>query len=221
MVCAPLVTFLRPPAKGSVSEPRPLQAVHVHWSFWNEFCVSCRPYMYTAYAFAAFGGPFVLAKLLAFQYPVHSAAVVLVLLISLAFTGLHLTAAHNVVRWARHRSDMGLDGFGYPWEVWPGPMNYNPAYSIPNAQSAPASSPEPVSSPDVAPGSCGGATSATGREARAAASLHRRPCICLLMLTLWQCSHRVFTNLAAWAALPCLKPDASRNCCCRRGRRHG
>ena len=73
--------------------------------------------MYTAYAFAAAGGPFVLAKLLAFQYPVHSASVVLVLLTSLAFSGMHLTAAHNVVRWARHRSDMGLDGFGYPWEV--------------------------------------------------------------------------------------------------------
>jgi hypothetical protein len=77
----------------------------------------CRPYMWTAYAFAAFGGPFVLGKLLAFAYPQHSATVVLVLLTSLAFTFLHLTAAHNMVRWARHRSDMGLDGFGYPWEV--------------------------------------------------------------------------------------------------------
>lgn len=73
--------------------------------------------MWTAYAFAAAGGPFVLAKLLAFAYPQHSAAIVLVLLTSLAFTALHLTAAHNMVRWARNRSDMGLDGFGYPWEV--------------------------------------------------------------------------------------------------------
>ena len=73
--------------------------------------------MWTAYAFAAVGGPFVLAKLLAFEYPQHSASIVLVLLTSLAFTCLHLTAAHNMVRWARHRSDMGLDGFGYPWEV--------------------------------------------------------------------------------------------------------
>ena len=80
-------------------------------------CGMCRPYMWTAYAFAAFGGPYVLAKLLAFSYPQHSATIVLVLLMSLAFTGLHLTAAHNMVRWARHRSDMGLDGFGYPWEV--------------------------------------------------------------------------------------------------------
>lgn len=81
------------------------------------FIHCCRPYMYTAYTFAAVGAPFALAKLLAFDYPKHSAVIVLVLLTSLMFTGLHLMAAHNMVRWARHRSDMGLDGFGYPWEV--------------------------------------------------------------------------------------------------------
>mmetsp|Transcript_535 Transcript_535/g.1611 ORF Transcript_535/g.1611 Transcript_535/m.1611 type:complete len:721 (+) Transcript_535:147-2309(+) len=75
-----------------------------------------KPYMWTAYAFAAVGGPFAVVKLLAFDFPRHSAPAVLVLLSSLAFTGLHLAAAHNVVRWARRRADMGLDGFGYPWE---------------------------------------------------------------------------------------------------------
>lgn len=73
--------------------------------------------MWTACAFALVGGPFAVVKLLAFDFPRHSAPAVLVLLSSLAFTGLHLAAAHNVVRWARRRADMGLDGFGYPWEV--------------------------------------------------------------------------------------------------------
>ena len=39
-----------------------------------------RPYMYTAYAFATVGVPFVIAKLLAFHYPTHSAPAILVLL---------------------------------------------------------------------------------------------------------------------------------------------
>ena len=29
---------------------------------------------------------------------------------------MHIIAAQNVVRWARKRYDMGLGGFGYPWE---------------------------------------------------------------------------------------------------------
>lgn len=29
---------------------------------------------------------------------------------------MHIIAAQNVVRWARKRYDLGLGGFGYPWE---------------------------------------------------------------------------------------------------------
>lgn len=58
-----------------------------------------------------------MAKLLAYNFPRHSAPAVLLMLMSLVFSVLHLSAAHNVVRWARRRADLGLDGFGYPWEV--------------------------------------------------------------------------------------------------------
>lgn len=76
-----------------------------------------RTYVWSAYTFAVVGGPFAVAKLLAFDFPRHSAPAVLLMLTSLVFTGLHISAAHNVVRWARRRADLSLDNFGYPLEA--------------------------------------------------------------------------------------------------------
>ncbi|KAK9811616.1 hypothetical protein WJX72_007022 [[Myrmecia] bisecta] len=75
-----------------------------------------RPYMYTAYAFAAVGVPFVLVKLLLFKLPHHWLPHVTLMAASLAFSAAHLLMAKNVMEWARQRYQMGLLGYGYPWE---------------------------------------------------------------------------------------------------------
>ncbi|KAK9908457.1 hypothetical protein WJX75_008214 [Coccomyxa subellipsoidea] len=75
-----------------------------------------RPYWYTAVFFAAASLPFSAAKSI-FMFPTKQWLPPAALLsASLFFTVAHLATARNMVKWARRRAQMGLLGFGYPWE---------------------------------------------------------------------------------------------------------
>ncbi|CAL8469298.1 g8839 [Coccomyxa elongata] len=75
-----------------------------------------RPYWYTAVAFAAASVPLLIAKSI-FIFPTEQLwPPTIVLAASVLFTLAHLGTARNIVRWARRRAQMGLLGFGYPWE---------------------------------------------------------------------------------------------------------
>jgi hypothetical protein len=47
----------------------------------------------------------------------HWLAALLLLPTSLALSLAHVLCAYNVAEWTRRRYQMGLLGFGYPWEV--------------------------------------------------------------------------------------------------------
>ncbi|KAK9831933.1 hypothetical protein WJX81_000861 [Elliptochloris bilobata] len=76
-----------------------------------------RPYLYTAIVFAVIGLPFVAAKLTLLErqrvWPPEAA---LLLAASATFSVVHVLTARGMVLWARQRYEMGLLGFGYPWE---------------------------------------------------------------------------------------------------------
>ena len=77
----------------------------------------CRPYFVAAVGFAVVSGPFLVIKA-AFtlrQQPWVPAAVLIAA--SAAFSVAHLGTARNMMLWARKRYELGLMGFGFPWEV--------------------------------------------------------------------------------------------------------
>ncbi len=84
-----------------------------------------RPYLYAAVISGALSMPFVLIKtamlqhssLRRTQWPSHLA----IYAAHAGFSIAHMVAAQRVVTWARRRYEMGLLGFGYPWEVSSGP----------------------------------------------------------------------------------------------------
>lgn len=81
------------------------------------FRVSCRPYLIASIGFAILDFPFLIVKA-AFtwnQQPWVPAAALIAA--SALFSLAHLGTARNMVTWARKRYELGLMGFGYPWEV--------------------------------------------------------------------------------------------------------
>ena len=81
------------------------------------FRVSCRPYLIAAIVFAIVDFLFLIVKA-AFtwnQQPWVPAAALIAA--SALFSLAHLGTARNMVTWARKRYELGLMGFGYPWEV--------------------------------------------------------------------------------------------------------
>jgi hypothetical protein len=82
---------------------------------------ACRPYLYAAVVSGALSLPFVLIKtamlqhssLHRTQWPSHLA----IYAAHAGFSIAHMVAAQRVVTWAQRRYEMGLLGFGYPWEV--------------------------------------------------------------------------------------------------------
>ena len=77
--------------------------------------------MYAAFASGALSLPLVLLKTALLQHSsVHRAQWSSHFAIYAAHAGFsiaHMVAAQRVVTWARRRYEMGLLGFGYPWEV--------------------------------------------------------------------------------------------------------
>lgn len=76
----------------------------------------CRPYWYTALVCAFIGYTYVGIKLCFLQRALRPAPLAVVLAF-LGFCTAHVLIARDVMLWARRRYEMGLIGFGYPWEV--------------------------------------------------------------------------------------------------------
>ena len=55
-------------------------------------------------------------QLAVFHKPTRAAPLAL-FLVSLGFSLLHVLAAAEVKRWAKKRLELGLDGYGFPWQV--------------------------------------------------------------------------------------------------------
>ena len=55
-------------------------------------------------------------QLAVFHNPTRAAPLAL-FLVSLGFSLLHVLAAAEVKRWAKKRLELGLDGYGFPWQV--------------------------------------------------------------------------------------------------------
>ena len=83
----------------------------------------CRPYLFAAVGFAAVNIPFLVVKAAYAlrQQPWVPAAVLIAA--SAFFTLAHLGTARNMVLWARRRYELGLMGYGFPWEVMVEPMS--------------------------------------------------------------------------------------------------
>ena len=83
---------------------------------------TCRPYLFAAIGFAIVNIPFLIVKAaftLRHQPWVPSAVLIAA---SAFFTLAHLGTARNMVVWARKRYELGLMGYGFPWEVRLEPM---------------------------------------------------------------------------------------------------
>ncbi|KAG2448528.1 hypothetical protein HYH02_006419 [Chlamydomonas schloesseri] len=75
-----------------------------------------RPYLYVSYLLAALCLPYIVVKTIMFRYgPDGVAAAFLLSIAGLCSIG-HVLAARRTVEWARRRYQMGLAGFGMPWE---------------------------------------------------------------------------------------------------------
>ncbi|CAL5229945.1 g13374 [Coccomyxa viridis] len=75
-----------------------------------------RPYLFAAVGFAAVNIPFLVVKAAYAlrQQPWVPAAILIAA--SAFFTLAHLGTARNMVLWARRRYELGLMGYGFPWE---------------------------------------------------------------------------------------------------------
>ena len=76
----------------------------------------CRPYWFTAVIFAFIGFAYVGVKLCLLQRALRPAPLAMVL-VFLGFCTAHVLIARDVMLWAQRRFEMGLLGYGYPWEV--------------------------------------------------------------------------------------------------------
>ncbi|GLI60602.1 hypothetical protein VaNZ11_002775 [Volvox africanus] len=75
-----------------------------------------RPYLYAAYFLAAACVPYIVVKTIMFRYGPNSISAASILVITGLSSVCHILAARRTVDWARRRYQMGLAGFGMPWE---------------------------------------------------------------------------------------------------------
>ncbi|GLC59570.1 hypothetical protein PLESTB_001501500 [Pleodorina starrii] len=75
-----------------------------------------RPYLYGSYLLAAACVPYLVVKTILFRYGPDGIAAASILVISGLCSVAHILAAKRTVDWARRRYQMGLAGFGMPWE---------------------------------------------------------------------------------------------------------
>jgi hypothetical protein len=90
-----------------------------------ETALICRPYWYTAVAFALAGTPVLITKAV-FLFPTDAwLAPMALIAASLGFALAHLGSAMNIMLWARRRHTVGLSGYDklLPWEVCPRACN--------------------------------------------------------------------------------------------------
>ncbi|GFR39649.1 hypothetical protein Agub_g115 [Astrephomene gubernaculifera] len=75
-----------------------------------------RPYLYAAYLLAAACLPYIVVKTILFRYGPDGVAAAAILGLAGVCSVGHVLAARRTVEWARRRYQMGLGGFGMPWE---------------------------------------------------------------------------------------------------------
>lgn len=77
------------------------------------------PYLYAAIICACIALPYTLPKSLLFHYPPRPDAwpFITLMAINMGYSVFHVLTAKRVMTWARRRYQMGLVGFGYPWEA--------------------------------------------------------------------------------------------------------
>ncbi|EFJ45044.1 hypothetical protein VOLCADRAFT_118552, partial [Volvox carteri f. nagariensis] len=75
-----------------------------------------RPYLYAAYLLAIACIPYIAMKTMLFRYGSDKVAAAAILVITGLSSACHVLAARRTVDWARRRYQMGLAGFGMPWE---------------------------------------------------------------------------------------------------------
>ncbi|PNH07831.1 hypothetical protein TSOC_005683, partial [Tetrabaena socialis] len=75
-----------------------------------------RPYLYCAYLLSAACFPYTIVKTILFRYGSDGVAAAFILGLCGVCSLLHILAARRTVDWARRRYQMGLAGFGMPWE---------------------------------------------------------------------------------------------------------
>mmetsp|Transcript_18106 Transcript_18106/g.38963 ORF Transcript_18106/g.38963 Transcript_18106/m.38963 type:complete len:770 (+) Transcript_18106:366-2675(+) len=77
---------------------------------------SHRPYLYASYLLAAACFPYVIVKTILYRYGQDAVSAAAIFVLAGAFSWFHVFAARRTVEWSRRRYQMGLAGFGYPWE---------------------------------------------------------------------------------------------------------
>ncbi|KXZ55263.1 hypothetical protein GPECTOR_3g400 [Gonium pectorale] len=75
-----------------------------------------KPYLYATYLLAGGCLPYLLVKMILFRYGSDGVAAAAIMGIAATCSLCHVLAARSTVEWARRRYQMGLAGFGMPWE---------------------------------------------------------------------------------------------------------
>jgi len=78
-----------------------------------------RPYLYTSYLLAALCFPAIVVKTILFRYSQDGVSAACLFGLAGLFCWLHVFAARRSVEWVRRRAQLGLTGYGCPWDEAP------------------------------------------------------------------------------------------------------